>query len=369
MQIASQLIEFGANPEVVAENITDDVDNQFFSFSDLKPKEAEDDKEGDSGDLSISFKPTESAKSGVDPDDATALQISHGDDDDVEDSETEISTDFGKSKGQEETEEADKNEPEEPANSEPTEEASKETDKEPKEKSAEPAEEPADAAEPSAPAEPSTPDTTAEDPALLDELKATAASLSGVGAETAPTPTAGPVQLNESLDSQLNNQVAMNNSAANSPIANISTVENPTPNIPVAAPAAAPAEVAPVTEFTPPNRYSQMLEDALSEPATSAGAPMDTALPPVVNPAASVAPAVATTPEISSMPEINYGQSPDGQVLPPPPAPPVDINSPMPIPMPTDAAMTPPTPAMPTPPAPAAAPASADPSAFTIPGV
>lgn len=47
------------------------------------------------------------------------------------------------------------------------------------------------------------------------------------------------------------------------------------------------------------------------------------------NPALSAAPAIATTPELNNIPSIDYSADP-GNVLPPAPTPPIDLNSPMP---------------------------------------
>ena len=306
MQIASQLIEFGASPETVAENITDDVDNQFFSFSDLKPKEKREEGEETGESVSFSFKPTEEIKPSVDPDDNTALQISHGD----------------------EPEEEPKEEEEEKTESEPEEEPKEEEPKEePKEEA--PKEEPkaSETPESEAPTEPAAP-TEPENPGLLNELKATEASLSGVGAETTATPEAAPVNLNAP------------------------SLDNPT-----AAPIDTSNLTAPALDTPTPSKYSQMLEDALNEPATGTGAPMDSSLPPV-NPAVTSAPEVNTTPEMSGMPDINYGQT-DDSLLPPPPTPPLGMDQSMPLPS---------APELNTPSAPAA-PTTPAPDAFTIPGV
>ena len=307
MQIASKLIDFGASPETVAENITDDVDNQFFSFSDLKPKKEEENEDGET--ISFSFKPTEEIKSKIDPNDATALQIAHGDE-----------------------------EQQQPKNPE-EEEAPKAEEEKPEEKPEEPKEEPKPEEAPAeakaeAPAEAATP----EDTSLLDELKATEASLSGASAETVAAPAA-PVNLDApSLDNPTAPAIDTSNLTAPA----LDTPATPAPS--------------PLDDFSS-NKYSQMLEDALNEPAAGSGAPMESALPPV-NPAATSAPEVSVTPEVSGMPEINYGQN-DGSILPPPPTPPVDMNQAMPLPNIPDAN----TPAAP------AAPAPSTPDTFAIPGV
>ena len=321
MQIASRLIDFGASPETVAENITDDVDNQFFTFSDLRPK-----KDGDEEDLdnpSFSFKPTEEPKNKIDPDDPTTLAIKHGDeeefsiDEDKSDKKIELDDEDNKIEKREEEAEPEEKRPETPNIPETH----------------------VDIQQPEPEKEP-------ENSALLDELKATEASLSGVGAEANAIPEVAPAP-----------------EPAPSP--------EPIPNIPTSTPeplAAAPAESpvietpTPLSDFSSPNKYSQMLEEALAEPASGASASMDNALPPV-NPAASVAPEVPASPEVTSMPDINYGQNSD-QLLPPPPTPPVDINSPMPIP-----ASPEPTPAPSPAPAPSTPATPPAPDAFTIPGV
>lgn len=79
--------------------------------------------------------------------------------------------------------------------------------------------------------------------------------------------------------------------------------------------APSPDFMADVAQPESTDRYSKMLTEALAEGA---------------NPAASFAPPVAVNPEINGVPEINYMPLPSDQVLPPPPAPPIDMNSPLP---------------------------------------
>ena len=61
-----------------------------------------------------------------------------------------------------------------------------------------------------------------------------------------------------------------------------------------------------------------MLEEALAED-NNTGANL-------MNPAMSNAPTVLTEPEINGVPEINYMPMPGDEVLPPPPAPPIELN-------------------------------------------
>jgi hypothetical protein len=167
------------------------------------------------------------------------------------------------------------------------------------------------------------------------------------------------------------------------------------------------AEPAPEKVVTPPSdfsadtssvesdKYSKMLEEALNDvnapapkmDAESIGSPVDTANDASVNPALASAPAVPTNPEINGGPSINYMPMPGEEVLPPPPAPPINIDGGLPstpeaAPAPTTTPSTPIEPATPVAdPEPTSlgsqpamqdqvyAPQAADPSAFKIPGM
>ena len=123
------------------------------------------------------------------------------------------------------------------------------------------------------------------------------------------------------------------------------------------------------------NKYGQMLEAAL-EAANNVA-------PVMTNPAAANTPAVPNSPEINGVPEMNYMPMPGDQILPPPPAPPINMAN---IPAPNANMALPPiqpiTPAAPAPtPTPTSlgaqpamqdqvyAPQAADPGAFRIPGM
>lgn len=303
MQISSQLLDFGANPELVAENITDDVDNQFFAFSDLKTENSEEEKKNKDLGSEPSLESSEPAEQKDDSADATMLTISH----DGEKEETPSDIEFSPNDASSESSDHDEtSKPSQVDSDESAPESTPSIQKYQEPKISTDSSEISQANDSATKNEPLAANDAVEDSGLLDELKATEASLSGVGAETAPTPANGPVQLNpQSLE-----QAAMSNVSS--------------------------ASAAPL------------------------GTSMESILPPVVNPAASVTPNIPINPEIGNLPEINYGQNPAGQVLPPPPAPPVDINSPMPLP--TMGASAAPAPAS-TPTTPTA------PDAFTIPGV
>ena len=128
------------------------------------------------------------------------------------------------------------------------------------------------------------------------------------------------------------------------------------------------------------NKYSKMLEDALESVGGANGGSQEA----IVNPAAASAPAVASTPEINGVPEMNYMPSPNEEILPPPPTPPIDMSTvTMPAAEPEIPAVQPVAPvaepvveASPAPVAsqPAAqsqtpTPQATDPSAFRIPGM
>ena len=315
MEIASRLLDFGADQQLVAANISDDLDNQFFTYSEASAR-AKKDAAAAAANLespSFTFEPTKPPKEDIKKD-KSAIEISHGNEEPT-DSESEMIETPELAEGSEDT----------PAEEAPAEEpAPADTGSinipAPSDLSA-PAETTIPAPESIAPAAPSEPEA-GEGSALLDELKATEASLSNAGAEVAPEPATQPVDVSNpgSIDSF------------------------------VAPPASGPTD------------YGKMLEDALAEPASGEGAPMSSGLPPADNPAANIAPEVNTTPEMGGMPDINYGENTSDQLLPPPPAPPVDINSPMPMPAPSDMSATPA-------PEPAAPAAPGAPDAFTIPGV
>lgn len=76
------------------------------------------------------------------------------------------------------------------------------------------------------------------------------------------------------------------------------------------------------------DKYGKMLEDAISG---LGGTSTPAATPPVIdNPASMMAPQVASAPEINGVPEMNYMPMPGEEVLPPPPTPPIDMSAPAP---------------------------------------
>ena len=117
-----------------------------------------------------------------------------------------------------------------------------------------------------------------------------------------------------------------------------------------------------------------MLQDALD----SINAPIEptnaimSAPDPADNPALANAPAVPTNPEINGVPEMNYMPMPGTEILPPPPAPPIDLPESNPAvdpSMPVAGAPTTPLGSQPSMQDQVYRPQAADPSAFKIPGM
>ena len=295
MKIASRLMESGADQQLIAKNITPEVENEIMSYATVGPKK--------------------SAAS----DDPTNLAIEH-------EGGEEIPSDISEEK-KEDVLDAPKV-PEAPEVSE-------------------------------TPETPATPDVPAEAPeeSLDDDLKAAEASLAGAGAETTPTPAAAPLRIEDSPVAETPATESTSSAETVLPPVSLPQVDfsapsttpepsvlsgigNPEARTPEESQSESETVIEPNPDFSaePPlgeeNKYGQMLEEALAE----AGEPTQpTAIvnPPeeAGNPAASLAPSVPTAPEINGVPEINYMPLPGDEVLPPPPAPPVNFDdTPMPAP-------------------------------------
>ena len=374
MKIASTLMEYGANQQLVSKNITPDIDNEILSLSgaDNQP---------------------DHSNENTDP---TKLEIEHN----KEDEDNHSSDSSESSESEAESKEGDK----------PKEEAD-----ESKEISA---------------------DINEKEDTLLEDLKAAEASLSHAGAETTAEPTKAPLEIknsNEKDSSLLEVQdapaklesepkpdeseselesgqdstpspEAPEQEASSTPsdfepksgptLEPIMTPE-PMPSVDIKSEAPNPPSesnllespdklqqtkknIEPPADFeeTPSNgensnKFGQMLEDALSdanipEPISS---PITSPPETNVNPAAMGAPVVPNSPETNGVPEINY--MPNGEILPPPPAPPIEMSQ---SPMPSIPNIPEPSAPMPSTPAPAPQPSSSpaantDPAAFKIPGM
>lgn len=335
MQVASRLMQSGANQQLISKNITPDVDNELYSLlGDTTPKRD------------------------TDP---TKLDIEHGNEQNVDESK-EVDTPI---------------------------------------------------------AEP--------DSALMADLKAAEASLAAAGNEIVPDLSNQPVSLDgapvdtAAVETELNSAPVESPEAPSvaAPEAEAPTSEaepssqtlppvmppsEATPEASPEAPAGPAGEgligdsVRPEKVIQPPadmdlglsgegsEKYGKMLENAiagLGDIAPSA--------PVMDNPASMMAPQVASTPEINGVPEMNYMPMPGEEVLPPPPAPPIDMNSAAPISQAPVTFAEPAAPAEPVTPIEPAAPAvtpeptslgaqpsmqdqvyapqAADPGAFKIPGM
>ncbi|MBQ2695028.1 hypothetical protein IJG04_00070 [Candidatus Saccharibacteria bacterium] len=377
MKIASRLMESGADQQLISQNITN-AENQAISLAMAKSS----DVTADNTSLEIEHKEPEDSKpkDGEEPTEASTEAPAE--------SHAEISTESPVEASIETSTESSAVAPQEP--------------QEP------PAESPdllsdlkaAEASLTHAGAE-TTPEDT-QKPLRIDDSE-TSVPTPSTGLDSLPT--VGPFGVEAPSPS-----VATSSGIISAP--NLSDTLNitPTPSVP-SADSEAFSEDGPKPEkiITPPedfasdptgaeqNKYGKMLEDALAEagdastpvvqdPAMSAPALPDANVTPTPvlpdaniaptpalsdvntapapelasNPAASIAPPVASEPEINGVPAINYMPLPEDQVLPPPPAPPVDFDSPMPTVSPTDSASSmvePPLSATP------------DPSAFRIPGI
>ena len=347
MKISSRLMESGANQQLISKNITKDTENEFLHYSKVGGKK---------------------------PDgDPTKLDIEHSEED-----EDNLDADLGDGK-----------------------------------------EIVADVAE--------------KDNTLLEDLKAAEASLATVATEVTETKKEEPLRI-DSDDALEPSETEDTMPAAPETPAEISAPETvaeeaTTPETPLApsepevVPAGpripdgplTPVEPAPeesnsieekpeTVVTTPPNlsgeslgegtnKFGRMLEDELAKsggvPTTNAPITSPSTEEPVptgpINPAVSAVPDVPTKPEINGVPEINYMPLPGDEVLPPPPAPPIDFdtNVAAAMPQPTIEPAIPeaPAPAAPTPEAPTSLgpqpamqdqvyrPQAASPDAFKIPGM
>ena len=376
MKIASTLMEYGANQQLVSKNITPDIENEILSLSGADNQ-------------------SNHSNENTDP---TKLEIEHN----KEDENNQSSDSSESSEPEAESKEED----------EPKDESKERADKS-KEISA---------------------DVNEKEDALLEDLKAAEASLSHAGAETTAEPTKAPLEIknSEEKDPSLlevqgasakpeSEQEDSNPESEPEPNSTPSSEESEQKTVSASSDSESksepslepvinsepvpPANIEPETlsptpesnllnspdklhqaekiiqppadfEETPSNggnsnKFGQMLEDALSD--TSIPEPISSPItsPPETNanPAAMGAPVVPNSPEINGVPEINY--MPNGEILPPPPAPPIEISQ---SPMPSIPNIPEPTASMPSTPAPTPQPSSpptmsTDPAAFKIPGM
>ena len=334
MQVASKLMESGANQQLVSKNITPDIENEMFSLTKAEP-----------------------AEGGLDP---TNLEIEHGGE--VEGEKSEEGVDEIKIENTAEVEspvEAENKEEEVKTESE----SAKEIDAQINEK----------------------------ENTLLNDLKEAEESLSHAGAEAVPEAEKTSVKIDSENGTSNIDEAA---EAAGEALAPASEKEALAPVQEKVLQPSGDFGSAPMT-MENENKYGKMLEDALENAGSTEVVPeAPIASAPVDNPAAMNAPAVPENPEVNGVPEMNYMPMPGEEILPPPPTPPIDMAGAMPASEPVATPVEPAAPAMPVEPAvpiePAApviepeptplgeqpamqdqvyGPQTADPGAFKIPGM
>lgn len=316
MRISSKLMESGANQQLVSKNINSDSVKEISADS----ADSEPEKPAENAITEPEVETKTEPKDEEAPVDNTVMSIKHGDQDEV-------------------------------------------------------APEPEAAPEPeTSPSIDDSPATDANEPDLLDDLKAAAANLAQTGAETTAEPASEPLKIEDTpqegfVSDKPEKVLQPSSDSLEGPLAAGS------------------------------NKYGQMLEEALSSIDTPAPVnseassqnPQEIAASEVVNPAAMSAPEVPVNPEINGVPTMNYMPLPGEEILPPPPTPPIDMSAPAPKPQPSPTELPQPTPATPSEPiAPATPPVeptptplgpqpamqdqvygpqASDPSAFKIPGM
>lgn len=264
MKLASRLMESGANQQLISKNITPDIENEMINMMNI----SEPAKKADSGD-------------------PTKLDIEHEHDEGVDESKEVEAT------------------------------------------------------------------VTEKESTLLDDLKSAEENLAQAGDVTVPEEKDEPVKVEEGSDLPDLQAAAEEISNANledeSSTEGSSTKEPDTPKV-TPEPTPEPISGEPSSEegneekkteqviqpFADMNtssseedseKYGQMLEDALESVGATNPEPEQAIMSPADNPASASAPEVPTKPEINGVPEINYMPMPGDEVLPPPPAPPLDMNN------------------------------------------
>lgn len=262
MKLASRLMESGANQQLIARNITSDIENELFNVpvigqtrgkTDVDPTKLDIEHEGDEG-----IDETKIVDADVNEKESTLLS-------DLKAAEESLMH-TGAEATPEETQAAFRIENGEEVNSAP---------------------EPPEDLEPEAPAEP--PAKAVEEDEPVEEEVSTPSE------PVEETPTELPPVAEKPADP--------------------SSEATLTP----------PPDYVPETLAEGTNKYGQMLEEALDQLEEAAKSPEATySTPEEPNPAATNAPSVSSKPEINGVPEINYAPASNDAVLPPPPAPSVD---------------------------------------------
>lgn len=379
MKLASRLMDSGANQQLIAKNITPDIENEMYSMR--TPEEPSKKEDDDPTKLDIDHRDGEKG----DEDKVVNTNIPEKDAallDDLKAAEASLAT-AGAETVSENTDE--------PLKIDSTDAGSVEDVK---------VEEVPNAPEVTTPNETETVDSNASETVVPASEAVTpkepvddTAGTSQQSAETSPElPKVEPEDEPATTET---NKTEENDEKIEDPLAEKSGLANPEKIIQPSEASGEEGISAPEKVLQPPSdfvgglsndseteKYGHMLEDAIANLNAAAGVMPAEATPttsaPVGNPAVSSAPVVASTPEINGVPEINYMPMPGDSVLPPPPAPPIDVNN---VNAPESAAtpIQPATPVMPATPEPLGAqpsmqdqvyaPQASDPGAFKIPGM
>lgn len=182
-------------------------------------------------------------------------------------------------------------------------------------------------------------DVTKKEHTLLDDLKAAEQSLAQASAETVPDDNGAALEINSASSSddsvklpelpEVPDLSGLSNDEVKSPESPDDVANSPEPSNDEVKLPELPAVDASSTEEEDNAKYGQMLQDALDSigdaPAEPSGAIMSQP-DPSDNPATTSAPSVPANPEINGVPEMNFMPMPDTEILPPPPAPPIDMS-------------------------------------------
>lgn len=346
MKMSSRLMESGANQQLISNNITPDMENEMIN---MMPAMSED----------------KAQSSGGDP---TKLDIEHGSEEGVDESK-EVDTDVTKK----ESTLLDGLKAAEEDLSQAGNEAVPDEANEPLK---------VDAGNDINEAESEIKTELAPETELTSEAELTPET--GLVPETEPTPEAEPAPETElTPETESTPEVLKKSEISIEPEGNVKDEmnDNDQPSVGLGAS---------TFEQSDSSKYGEMLENALKDAGGDALVePTTPIMSTDENPAAASVPEVPSAPEVNGVPNIDYMPMPDDQVLPPPPAPPIDTSA-MPMPdmggesaaLPVPAEITEPIEpaaptALPTPEPLGAQPAmqdqvyapqASDPGAFKIPG-
>ena len=355
MQVASKLMDSGANQQLVSKNITPDVDNEIYSVD----GGANNAKQVDATQLKIDHSDDSGASATqntvADGDKGGVGNIAESNENAVVGTESEASVD-GTTPNDESVLESASNENVGPMNSIENPETSTGSDV-----NSGSIEQTANGGVvPDANVNAAGVDNTSD---LLDDLKAAEASLAQAGNEIVPDLNNKPLKINDATGPVLpengtgqtvesfNAGIADSEAMQNMEAGNVGPIDS-NPVAPSAEPVLPPvvqpsvvdaeADVAPQSVlpgqnegiYNKPEKVVQppdnMLDNMPGDDTGKYGKMLETALGGTsgdINPASAIAPEVSSAPEINGVPEINYMPLPGQEVLPPPPTPPIDMNS------------------------------------------